>query len=175
MDEMEIRRLYYLILVDARENVRSDAVKAFADSKDPRLEALAAIGNDIFKVLSGQKKPETIEDAPGKFELFPMDSFWRRFPETSGQLLIQKAIAEGKKKKALIKLGLELLAKSQDGGFLISETSVELVKSVRKEGGELAKTVLDYQAMMKPEKGVPKTMKKTGPRPPKGASSRRST
>jgi hypothetical protein len=173
MDETEMRRLYYLILVDSREDVRSEATKAFIDSKDTRLEALAAIGHDIFKVLSDQEKPESLEGASSRFENFPMDSFWRTFPETSGQELIKKSQTVGKGKKKLVKLGLELIAKSQDGGFLISDASVELVKSVKKEGGELAKTVLDYHKLMRPEKGVPKNLRRKDSKPPKGDSPRR--
>ena len=174
MDDVEMRRLYYSILVESRDEVRSEAAKAFMDSNDTRLQALAAIGNDLSKVLSGEAEPESIDGAASRFELFPMDSFWRTFPETSGQALIIKAQTDSKRKKKLVKLGLELIAKSQDGGFLLSERTIELVKSVRKEGGELAKSVLDYQSLMKPESRVPKTMKgKKGGRSPKGNGSPR--
>lgn len=174
MDELEMRRLYYVILVDGREHIRSEATKAFMDSSDPRLESLAAIGHDIFQVLNDKEGPESIEGASERFGALPMDSFWRTFPETSGQELIKKSKMAAKGKKKLLKVGLELLAKSQDGGFLLSDTSVELVNSVKKEGGELAKSILDYQAMMTPDKKTPGGMRRKGAgAKPKGDSPRR--
>ncbi len=142
MDAKEIRRLYYIVMVDVREKEREDAAGRLKASDDPRVQKLAGIAQDVSKVVHDEERPDTLTAALKAFDNYPSNEFWRRFMEVTGEVLIKKAQQKPEDREELLGHAFRAIARSQDGGFVLSKGTTELVESIRDEKTGTAKMIL---------------------------------
>jgi hypothetical protein len=165
MDEdetrLEIRKLFYTIIADYRGGKRleaRDALSAMGDDEKTLADAAWRISEAIY----GDGNDAGISEAAACFDMFPESGFWNQFSETSGQVLMDRAIRGGMpqdKKKMLFENGLRLVSKAGGAGFPLSKETLGLVsegKAIFKESAQAADRILmssdDKKSFRKTEK-----------------------
>jgi hypothetical protein len=158
MDSSEIRRMYYVLLVDARDEMRDEAGRGIMGAGGEEYAALARAGALVHEVLSGRQGPEALSKALADFNSLPISSFWTGFIETTGQSVIEKALSmkgDEPGREGMLMGGLGILARAQDGGLPLSEFSIAKIKPLSENGGktaELAKEIIQHNSLLVPEK-----------------------
>lgn len=165
MDEeetrLEIRKLFYTIIADYRGGKRLEAMDALSAMGDDE-KALAVAAWKISEAIYGDGNGAGIAEAAACFDMFPESGFWGRFSETSGQVLMDRAIRGSMpkdKRRMLFENGLRLASKAGGGGFPLSKETLSLVtegKAIFKESSQMADRLLmssdDRKSFRKPDK-----------------------
>ncbi len=149
--------MYYVLLVDERDDRRDEAGRALSSAGGEDYAALVRAGARAHEVLSGREGPEALSEVYADLSMLPISSFWSGFVETTGQSVIEKALsmdgAEASKEEMLLG-GLRILSKAQDGGLPLSGFTIGKIKQVAEgagEAAEMAKGIVSHNALLVPE------------------------
>jgi len=156
MDGYEAKELYYALIADVRPERRQQAAERLSGSPDGHVKKLAAIGQDVARVVHESADPKILEQAIKTLNTLPITDFWNGFSETAGQTILMKASTEkSKRATALREYGLKIIRMAQNAGFPLSDTSIGLVKKAKKEDERLrdvADDIVRLNASYSPEK-----------------------
>lgn len=155
MDGYEAKELYYALIADLRPERRREAAERLGSSPDGSIKKLAAIGQEVAKVIHEGAAPETLDQIIKSLGTLPISDYWNGFAETTGQVLLLKASGEkGERGIALMEYGLRIIRMAQNAGFPLSDYSIELVKSVKKTEklAELAGNIVRLNSSYRPKK-----------------------
>lgn len=156
MELMEIKTFYFNLMNDDRPNVRAESFRRLSESGDSTIKTLADLGKMVSDVINGNAKAETLKAVKSGFDILPLDSFWNTLAETTGQSIIMKALrSKGSESFELLDSGLDLIARAMDGGFPLSEATIQLVKDSKKAEPKLSKkadTIIMQNEQLTPER-----------------------
>jgi hypothetical protein len=170
MDEIEIKRLYFALITEARPEKREEAADKLSKSGNPDLMQLAVIGQKVFSVISDQAEPGALREVVGAIDTLPDADYWLGFAETTGQVVLLKALSmdEGSRSRSeLLWYGLQIVSKSFGSGFPISPETRRLVnkaKDADPKTAERADAILRRDEMLSPH-SLEKLSRKTDEKP----------
>ncbi|MDD5172477.1 MAG: hypothetical protein PHF60_05595 [Candidatus ainarchaeum sp.] len=144
-DMIEIKRLFFTILSDARPAKQEEAAETLHAYSDERVDKLVAAGRTVRQVVGGKAGPDALKDVITAFTELPETDYWHGFMETSGQAVLQKGLrmsddkAMKKDKLGMVSQGFAMLRLALGPGFPLSEETMGLVKTLRKSDGRFAR------------------------------------
>jgi urease gamma subunit len=132
MNELQVQKWYFAVVAETRKEKRNEALDNLKKIKSEKVQNIARNGKIIMEILYSGRSPKDIEKVLSDFEHLPMMDYWYDFVETSGQVLLAKALSEiSKDRKLLLFYGMKLMKMKKSAGFQLTETSIEMVKITR--------------------------------------------
>jgi hypothetical protein len=166
MEGDEIQRLFFILIADERGAARDEARERIAAIGGAEYGALSRGGALIGEAICGNGGRNELANAQKEFGTLPIGSEWNGYLETAGQTLVIAVLSQGGRDAAVLDAMLEhsllLLSKAQDGGYPLSEFTMERVRRVADGDSRhkaLADSIVRQNALLLPE---PRRM----PRPP---------
>ena len=126
---LEIRRSFYLMLVDQRAEKRAAARQSLSSMGDEE-RMLADAADAVFNGLQGGNQGE-LDKAIRILGSFAESSFWYGFMESAGQVVLENALKgnlSNETRKSFFEKGLILISRAAAPGFALQNESLALVR-----------------------------------------------
>lgn len=164
--EDETRVMFFTLILYSGNIRGSEIVAKLASDENEHVKKLANIGQIIIGVIKGELKSAELAQVSKMFDDFPESDYWSGFIETSGQVLLTRALetaGQSQTKKDLIKNALELFSKVTIAGFGLNKTTIRLLKMVNDREFTAHATWLAMQgsALKTPELGLRASARRT--------------
>lgn len=147
MDEEinEIKRLFFMMLVDSRAEMREESAEKLLAHKDANINKLVEAARIIRKVIDQKAEPDELKKATSLFFELPNTKNWLSFVETSGQVVLQSAllmqergVMEKGKVDTATDQGFAMLGLAFGPGFRLSKKTISLVEKIKNSNSKFA-------------------------------------